>query len=116
MSSNDEQPLENSRGTAHFLLKWPGDKKQSYLTILDPANPIPYTEQDSGKFKVILSFECRGLEINAWKPHADFAVTSTGGTKWDSVDLSELDWSEYDDENELAVNILSLEYKIDLKK
>lgn len=108
--------LPPNRGEAHFLLKWPGEKKQAYLNILHPEIPISYTNEDSGTWKTILSMECRGLEPSRWKPRADFTVTSLGGKVFDSVDLSENDWSDYDEENSLAVTILDLEYKIEREK
>jgi len=105
------------RGTCHLAIKWPGGKKQSSLSILDVDKPVlKYTEEDSGQWKVVLALECRGLEPVAWQPRADFAVTSLGGKRWESVDLSELDWSDYDEDNDMPLSITSLECKIDVRK
>lgn len=42
--------------------------------------------------QVVLTLECRGVEVVGWKPTTDFNVTSTGGAKFEAADLSEGDW------------------------
>jgi hypothetical protein len=80
----------------------------------------------------LIAFDCRGLEITKWYPGVsnfgmfrrccpsfDLAFPQTGftcqsepGYLFEDVDLSE-DWAEYDDENDLSVEITELEHKFD---
>jgi hypothetical protein len=74
-----------------------------------------YTEEDSqkGDFVPIIGWECRGLEVQKWRPNIDFVVETKDGTIYDSVDLSDSDgWAEYDEENDAAVSITDLEFEI----
>ena len=34
VSAGDEIDIEGSRGTANFIMKWPGSKQQSYIKIV----------------------------------------------------------------------------------
>jgi len=112
----------------HFSLKWEGNKKACTLEALDEAAvksalkkkkskdvPRNLTEDDSGSWAPILAMECRGLEPYAFHPMGnDFIVTSEGGVRFeDDVDLSEGDWAEYDDENDAAVSLNEIEFKIE---
>jgi hypothetical protein len=122
---------ENSREPPHqFSLKWEGSKKSSVLHVLDAAatktalkkknikgSPVKdeYVAEDSGNYVAILAFECRGLEPYEFHPLGDeFVVESEGGTVFDSdIDLSEGDWADYDEENDLAVSISEFQAKFE---
>ncbi len=116
VSSEDVYPLEGSRGEANFIIKWPYANEQSYIKFISPkgvATSIP--AEKSGEYVTILAMECRNIEPTAWHPSFDFIVKSSGGTVFDKVDLSDKDWADYDEENDLSVSITNLEYKIESK-
>ena len=72
-------------------------------------------EEDNQKFVPILALDCRGVEPYAFHPMgSEFVVESEGGMMFeDDVDLSEGDWAEYDDENDMVVSITGFESKIE---
>jgi hypothetical protein len=114
VTSDDVFPLEGSRGDANFLIKWPYANDQSYIKfITHKALKSSYSEENSSEFVTILAMECRNIEISAWQPSTDFTVTSTGGFTFDPVDLSDRDWADYDEENDLSVSVSNLEYRIE---
>lgn len=114
VSTGDLQSLDGSRGEAHFIVKWPGSISQAYIKILPVKNVDgTYKAAQSGKWVTVLGFECRGLEPTAWIAGIDFDAVSTGGTSFKEVDLSDKEWAEYDEENDLSVSITNLEYKIE---
>ena len=102
-------------GTANFIMKWDSKSPiQSYIKIV-PIKKVDgsYTSTDSGKFKTLAGFECRGLEISSWIPGVDdFCGISSGGGKFSPIDLSDKEWTEYDEENDLSVSIMDLTYEI----
>lgn len=117
MDRNDELPLADSRGTAHFVIKWPYATDQSYIKIIPHRSVAKeYTADNSGEFVTVLAMECRGIEITAWYPSFDFSVESSGGLVFphDKVDLSDRDWADYDEENDLSVSISNLDYRIEM--
>jgi hypothetical protein len=116
VSEADLQSLDGSRGEAHFVMKWPFSREQAYIKIVAHKKVRPcYEEQDAGSFVPVLAMECRNLEPIAWHCGVDFSATSAGNnTVFQEVDLSDKDWAEFDEENDLSVSITNLEYKIEV--
>ena len=123
---------ESSREPAHhFRLKWEGSKKYSTITVLTESEAKAALKKlkrkdisavngslvgdDSGNFVPICALECRGIEPYGFHCLGDeFLVESEGGKLFeDDVDLSEGDWAEYDDENDVAVSIADFEVKFE---
>jgi hypothetical protein len=119
---------ESAREPPHHLaLKWEGSKKPSILQVLDDKEtaatlkkkkykgdkPRSYTGDDSGKWVPLLCMECRGLEPYAFHPMKDeFVITSEGGTEFnEDIELGDLEWADYDAENDVPVSIAELEFK-----
>jgi hypothetical protein len=94
-------------------MKWQGATTQSYIKVI-PIKKVDgtYSSDDSGKWKSILGLECRGLDIGTWYPGDNFSGTSTGGALFESIDLEEGDWTEYDERGDLSVSIMNLEFEI----
>ncbi|KAJ1435265.1 hypothetical protein B484DRAFT_446138 [Ochromonadaceae sp. CCMP2298] len=110
---SDLAPLDGSKGEAHYIMKWPRAKAQSYIKIIDVKGVTgTYTEESSGKWVTVLGLECRGLEIVKWRLGADFIAESAGGHYFEEVDLSD-DWAEYDEESDASVSIMNIETKIE---
>eukprot|EP00616_Rhizochromulina_sp_CCMP1243_P017342 CAMPEP_0118962630 /NCGR_PEP_ID=MMETSP1173-20130426/894_1 /TAXON_ID=1034831 /ORGANISM="Rhizochromulina marina cf, Strain CCMP1243" /LENGTH=161 /DNA_ID=CAMNT_0006910915 /DNA_START=79 /DNA_END=564 /DNA_ORIENTATION=- len=110
-SRDEEMDLQESRGTAHFIKKWPMENKQSYLKIIDPKNLCKeeITAEDSEEWVALLAIECRGLEPVAWLPKpGDFTVTTTGGSVFQEVEFDDGIWAEYDAEADEPVSINEL--------
>ena len=111
----EEQELEDTRnGTAHFCIKFPGDKKQSSLKFLDPSDKElekkkvkirPQTADDSDMVP-ILAMDCRGLEPIKWHPTGPYEATAESDVTFDQVKLDEGDdWCEYDEKSETSMTV-----------
>lgn len=69
-----------------------------------------YTAEDSGKFKTIVCFDCRGVEPVEFSPRSGWiAKSAENGQTFEDVDLSEDDWVEYDNKNKISVGIYEFE-------
>ena len=131
---NPSETVEQEEGARqsphHLSIKWEGNKKPCILECLDEtaaksalkktkkkSNDVPrdLTEDDSGRWVPILAMECRGLEPYAFHVMGgEFVITSQGGKVFsEDVDLSEGDWAEYDDENDAAVSLSNIEFKLE---
>lgn len=114
ISKADVMELEGSRGDANYIMKWPGQKVQSYMKIVDLKGVTGhYTEESSGEWVAVLALECRGVVPVRWQVSRDFIAESAGGHYFEDVDLSEGDWAEYDEENDLAVSVTNVECKVE---
>ncbi|CAB1110939.1 unnamed protein product [Ectocarpus sp. CCAP 1310/34] len=113
------EELDGSRGTANFIVKWQGAKKQATANIVEIKKVTTQgliKGDQSGEFVPIFALDCRGLEPVEWHPSTDFAVTSEGGTVYasDGVDLSEEDWSDYCEKSAAPVSIMEIEHKFEV--
>jgi hypothetical protein len=113
-TSVDDIELQGSRGTCNVVVKWPGEKSQAYIKIIELKKCVgEYNEEQSGTFVPILAIECRGLEPTRWIPGRDFRVEGTTGTVFDNVDLGDPDgWTDFDEQNDACVSIMNLEHRI----
>lgn len=91
---------------------------QQNLNINVSSISATYTADDSGKLKTIVIFDCRGVEPSEFSPRSGWIVESIeNGEKFENVDLSEDDWSEYDEKNNNVVGIAEFKSEfIKLKK
>lgn len=130
---NPSETVEQEEGARepphHLTLKWEGSKKQSILQVLDDKEtaatlkkkkykgekPRAYTGHDSGKWVPLLCMECRGLEPYAFHPMKDeFVITSEGGCEFnEDIELEELEWADYDADNDVPVSISEIEFKFE---
>jgi hypothetical protein len=130
---NPSETVEQEEGARepphHFKLKWEGSKKVSILQVLDEKEtasalkkkrykgekPRSYTGDDSGSWIPLLCMECRGLEPYAFHPMKDeFVITSEGGCEFnEDIELEDLEWADYDADNNVPVSIDELEFKFE---
>lgn len=121
INKQDEYELEGSKGTANFVIKFDKGAPASYIKLVDlkvkgkKGLDGTYSTENSGNFHPILALECRGCEITKWIPCTDFNAlpSSQRGLPFEAIDLSELEWAEYDEVGDESVSIMGLEYKIE---
>ena len=111
VSSEETAELEGSRGEANLVMKFPGGTKQCSMSVVSPKGKTRALTEDDSDFVPIVAFECRGMEPVKWTPTDGFCCASTGGMKYTDVDLSDGEWFEYDDENDLSVSIQNVEHE-----
>ncbi len=117
--------LENSRGEAHFVVKFEGQMKQSSIVIVDEVKNVlkkdaSITEEDDGAFVPIRGFECRGVDITGWDKCSEesgsgVTVVSKAGTVFENVHLDE-DWYEYCEKGGEAVSATDVEFDFRIEK
>ncbi|XP_067626428.1 UPF0587 protein CG4646 [Eurosta solidaginis] len=89
----------------NFYMKCKMCSRENSIDIVEKTNE-PYTQDDAGKFKAIVVFDCRGVEPVEFSPRAGWIVHSAeNGQKFEDVDLSEDDWVEYDQKNKNSVGV-----------
>lgn len=71
-----------------------------------------------GKFKSIVSFDCRGIEPIEFSPRSGWiAKAINSGQIFEDIDLSEDDWADYDEKNNQSIGISEFKSQfIKLKK
>lgn len=117
--------LENSRGEAHFTVKFAGQMKQSSIVVVDEVKGVfkkeaSITESDDGQFVPIRGFECRAVDITGWDKFSESSgsgvtVVSKAGTVFEDVHLDE-DWYEYCEKGSESVSVTEIEFEFRVEK
>lgn len=112
VTEEESIPLKGGRGSTNLLIKCKICGRENSLDIL--KNSIqPYTCGDSGSFKTVVVFECRGLEVTDFDPRNGFLVFGENKrTTYSDISLSDKEWYEYDENKQQPVSITDLEFKI----
>ena len=77
--------LENSRGEAHFTVKFEGQMKQSSIVVLDEVKGVfkkeaSIHESQGGRFVPIRGFECRNVDITGFDKFSE--SSGSGGDRY----------------------------------
>ncbi|XP_006454690.1 hypothetical protein AGABI2DRAFT_198135 [Agaricus bisporus var. bisporus H97] len=95
-------------GKANFVWKC-GFCKRSSSAKFDTTQKVkPYTSENA-QFQPLLIVECRGLEFTGFHPEGIWKCVGSNGTVFDSVDLTEGEWDDYDEKAALPVRISEIE-------
>ena len=82
--------------------------RTSYITY-KAGSLKPYLAENADKLQKIASFECRGWEILQFVPKEGWrCVGVNSDEKFDDIDLSDLDWTDYDEKADEPVGIYDL--------
>lgn len=101
---------KGGRGSASMVLKCKMCKRENHIDILKDTI-TSYTMEDSESFKVIVAFECRGVEPIDYDFRSGWSVYSDMNKIFEDVDLSEKEWYDYNDENNEPVSITEVEHQ-----
>jgi len=73
----------------------------------------PYDADDSGSFKSVVTFECRGMEPVDFSPRTGWSAQGADTSSMFAVDLTEGDWCEYDEKANEPVGVSEIEHKFE---
>ncbi|XP_060070390.1 CXXC motif containing zinc binding protein-like [Ylistrum balloti] len=107
----DSSPLKGGRGSASLVMRCKLCSRENSIDIIKDSIK-PYNIDDSGKFKTVVVFDCRGMEPVDFSPRVGFmAEGSETGTKFPEVELTEGDWVDYDEKQGESVGVYDIEHK-----
>jgi len=101
---------KGGRGSASMVLKCKMCKRENHIDILKDTIKS-YTIDDSESFKVVVAFECRGVEPIDYDFRSGWCVYSDMNKIFEDVDLNEKEWYDYNDENNEPVSITEVEHQ-----
>lgn len=97
--------LKGGRGHANMVEKCKMCARENSISIIEDKVQ-PYQLDDDSKSKVIVGFECRGLEPVDFDLRSGWEVKSSCSNKvFSDVDLIEKEWYDYDDNANTSISI-----------
>jgi len=108
LSLQESQPLKGGRGSASLVLKCKLCAREHSIDILSDSLQS-YTSDDVPLYKTVVVFDCRGVEPTAFEPRMGWQVKGTDSNSvFSNVDLTSLDWADYDEKSQQSVGIYEL--------
>ncbi|KAL4235956.1 hypothetical protein ACF0H5_004344 [Mactra antiquata] len=103
-------PLKGGRGHATMVIKCKLCSRENSIDIM-PDTIKPYNDDDSGKFKTVVVFDCRGVEPIDFSPRDGFIAEGAETKTPFEVCLTEEEWFEYDEKKKESVSVTEIEHK-----
>jgi len=111
LSLCESSPLTGGRGQASLVIKCKLCKRENSIDIIKDSI-AKLTDDDSGKFKTVVVFDCRGVNPIDFSPRVGWeAVGLESNSVFSDIDLNELEWYDYDDKAGESVSITEFRYK-----
>ncbi|KAF4533503.1 hypothetical protein B566_EDAN000988 [Ephemera danica] len=111
ISAADETEFSSLKGNVNFCMKCKFCKRPGFIDIIKDSNSV-YKEEDSGEFKTIVSFECKGIEPVEYTFEDGWNVKALDqNTVFENVNLMSNDWMDYDTKSNMPVSISDLKSK-----
>ncbi|KAF7282088.1 UPF0587 protein GA18326 [Rhynchophorus ferrugineus] len=105
VTESERFPGKTGRSENNYIAKCKMCGRENSLDII-PGSNAPYSNNDSGKLKAIVSFDCRGIEPIEFQPGDGWIIKiEESGKIFRDVDLSEKEWVEYDEKIQQSVGI-----------
>ncbi|CAF4952560.1 unnamed protein product [Pieris macdunnoughi] len=110
LTEAEKVPQKHNRSETNLLIKCKLCSRENSIDVIEGSNGI-LTSEDENKFKTIVIFDCRGVELVDFQPKSGWiAEAEDNGKKFEEVDLSEKEWAEYDEKNQNSVGVYELEW------
>ncbi|EJD03985.1 DUF866-domain-containing protein, partial [Fomitiporia mediterranea MF3/22] len=108
--NREEHEMSFGKGnTAHFVWRCSLCKRESSARF-EPQPLKPYSAESSGSLTPFLTLDCRGLEFIGFNPMGIWKCKGTeSGTIFSEVDLTEGEWTDYDEKASQPVSIMEIE-------
>ncbi|KAF6025122.1 C1orf123 [Bugula neritina] len=104
----DEQPLKGGRGHASLVIKCKLCSRENSIDIIKDSIK-PYLLDNSGQFQTIAEFDCRGVEPLDFEPRLGWTASSSeSNAVFEDIDLTEKEWTEYDERANVSVSIMEV--------
>nr|CDS26990.1 protein of unknown function DUF866 eukaryotic [Hymenolepis microstoma] len=117
INSEERIPITGSRGAVNMVLKCKFCGRELTSDIVE-GSVKPYTSDDSGQLRPIVRFNCNGLEPVEFSIRDGWRVTSSSinETVFSDVDLSPGEWTDYDDNSGVCLEIMEIQTQFKLTK
>nr|CAG4648367.1 EOG090X0HQJ [Moina brachiata] len=111
VTQSESLEIKGGRGTANLVYKCKLCSREHHMDII-PESIKSYNEDDQGKFKSVVQFDCRGMEPSSFSPRNGWSVDGLeSGMPFTDVDLTEKEWADYDEKAKETVGIYELEHE-----
>ncbi|KAI8995038.1 hypothetical protein BDB01DRAFT_847020 [Pilobolus umbonatus] len=114
---HESYDMNSSRGSANLVMRCKFCKRDGSAQFEPSFKLQSYNIEDTGKFKQIAQFDCRGLELVDFQPRESWvAKGAESNSVFEDIDLTEGEWVEYDEKTSEPVGISNIEVQFKKEK
>lgn len=107
----EQHDISGSRGQASFVFRCRLCKSEHSAGLLRTKEKL--TEEKNGKWVKLLEIDSRGMDFVEFIPDGRWQCVGTESkTKFDEVDLEDLEWYDYDDKKGEEVGITEAQFEV----
>lgn len=107
----EQHDVAGSKGEASFVFRCKACKTEHLAQITRTKELL--TEENNGKWVRLLEIDARGMDFLLFVPEGRFACRGLQlSTLFDSVDLEDAEWYDYDEAKGLEVSVIDVEWDI----
>lgn len=110
-NANDRVSIPGSRGEANFVWKCSFCGRPGSANI-EPKSIKSYEQEKNGQMQPLVVVECRGMEVVSWKCIGEFFVVAESGSIFESVDLGENEWADFDERSGESLSIFEISSEV----
>ncbi|XP_050402184.1 UPF0587 protein v1g245604 [Patella vulgata] len=109
---SESSEVSGGRGSASLVIKCKLCKRENSIDIIKDSLSS-YMSEDSGKFKTIVTFDCRGVQPIEFKPNDGWKVKAEGekSNATFELELTENEWYDYDEKASESVSVTEFKYQ-----
>ncbi|KAI4376278.1 hypothetical protein MLD38_014060 [Melastoma candidum] len=98
------ETVQSGKGTFHLVQKCKFCEREGTMTMIPgKGRPLTFEDAESGKYTPLMLFDCRGFEPTDFSFRGSWSVQSLQGTTFVDIDLSDGEFTEYDEKGECPV-------------
>ncbi|KAI3830515.1 hypothetical protein MKW98_030678 [Papaver atlanticum] len=113
----DTVSIPKSRGTTNLVQKCKFCGREGNITMIPgKGRPLTLEAGETEEYVPLMLFDCRGIEPVEFAFGDGWKVQSTDGTKYEGIDLSSGEFSEYCEKGQVPVMISNLKSKFEILK
>ncbi|ESO89690.1 hypothetical protein LOTGIDRAFT_192905 [Lottia gigantea] len=109
-SLSESTGVTGGRGSASLVIKCKLCKRENSLDIIRDSLG-KYNIEDAGKFRTIVTFDCRGVQPTDFKPNDGWKVKGEESNTPFEIDLTELEWYDYDEKASESVSVTEFKHQ-----
>lgn len=113
VSLDEFTPVPRGNGVNHFVCKCKLCSRENSMSIIEDSMRS-FTSDDQGQYKIIVMFDCRGLEPSDFSAREGWTAKAIkGGKEFTEIDLSDGEWEDYCDKIKEPVGIYEMKHRFE---
>eukprot|EP01088_Endostelium_zonatum_P010615 TRINITY_DN24127_c0_g1_i1.p1 TRINITY_DN24127_c0_g1~~TRINITY_DN24127_c0_g1_i1.p1 ORF type:complete len:159 (+),score=37.69 TRINITY_DN24127_c0_g1_i1:37-513(+) len=106
-----ERYQSGTKGTVHSVFHCKECKRELTIELIDDKWDSTITDEETGEWKVVATFDCRGVELTEWILSEGFTADGVDTKSEFLINLESGEFYDVDAESSQPVSVTNIEHK-----